>query len=259
VKKRPIRKPTLSHEYDGKQCRSASELAKAFDIKIRTLTYRLRQGRSLDAALGHQAAPERNERVTSFEVEGKRYRGAVELCAAYSVSVNTFRYRQKAGWTLRQALDLDPAPSRAKVTYLVTRPDGVTVHVEDWTAFATREGPPRNGDASKAVAYRDKLHSWRGWGCRKIDPASGDSETDPVEVLALNLGADMADDAGDLARSASTARRPSPRKASRSRGWIGAAAAITAASYSSLSEMGIDRARCRAWTPHTARPALRMS
>jgi hypothetical protein len=181
VKKRPIRKPTLSLEHNGKQYRSASELAEAFDIKVGTLTYRLRQGWSLDAALGQEAAPERNERVSSFEVDGKRYRGAVELCAAYSVSVSSFRFRQNAGWTLRQALDLDPLPSRAKVHYLVTRPTGDNIYVEDWTAFAAREGLPSNGKALKAVAYRDKQHSWRGWGCCKVGPVSEESETDPVD------------------------------------------------------------------------------
>jgi hypothetical protein len=119
--------------------------------------------------------------VPSFEIDGKKYRGSVELCAAHGVSVSSFRFRQKAGWTLRQSLNLDPAPCRAKVAYLVTRPNGETVYVEDWTAFATREALPRNGRALRVMAYRDKLHSWRGWGCRKIDPASKDAETDPVD------------------------------------------------------------------------------
>nr|WP_249816698.1 GIY-YIG nuclease family protein [Bradyrhizobium sp. 144] len=185
-RKQPSRKPRYSVEYEGKLYRSAAELAKAFNINAFTLAYRLRQGWSLDAALGKEAAPERNERVPSFEVDGRRYWGTVGLCAAYSVSVDTFRFRQKAGWTLRQALNLDPAPSRAKVAYLVTRPNGETIYVEDWTAFAARERLPRNGSALRVVAYRDKLHSWRGWGCRKVDPASEGTKPDSAEYFGTD-------------------------------------------------------------------------
>ncbi|WP_271619938.1 GIY-YIG nuclease family protein [Bradyrhizobium sp. CCBAU 51745] len=180
-RKQPSRKPRYSVEYEGKLYRSSAELAKAFNINAFTLAYRLRQGWSLDAALGKEAAPERNERVSSFEIDGKKYVGAVELSAAYGVSVSSFRFRQKAGWTLRQALNLDPPPSKANVHYLVTRPTGETIYVEDWTAFAVREGLPRNGSALRVVAYRDKSHSWKGWGCRKVDRASEDTETGPPD------------------------------------------------------------------------------
>jgi hypothetical protein len=156
-------------EYDGTTYGSIGELANAFGIKSSTLAYRLRMKWTLAEALGKALPPERNSRVVGFDIDGVRYLGEPNLCAAFGVDVSSFRFRQKAGWTIRQSLNLDLPPKRSSVAYIVTRPDGEEVYVEDLSAFAKRENLPRDGSSLRALAYSDKVHRWRGWQCRKAE------------------------------------------------------------------------------------------
>jgi hypothetical protein len=156
-------------DYDGTKYGSIGELAKAFGIKSGTLSYRLRMKWTLPEALGNTVPPERNSRVMGFDIDGTRYLGEPKLCAAFGVDISSFRFRQKAGWTIRQSLNLDPPPKRSSVAYIVTRPDGEEVYVEDFSAFAKRENLPKAGSSLRALAYTDKVHRWLGWKCRKAE------------------------------------------------------------------------------------------
>lgn len=60
------------------------------------------------------------------------------------------------------------APSRAKVTYIVTTPDGKEIEVSNMKKFAQENNLPANGRELRALATKlRKVHTWKGWKCRK--------------------------------------------------------------------------------------------
>ncbi len=73
----------------------------------------------------------------------------------------------KRGWTIEQAVGLEPRLTRATVSFIVTDPHGTELVVRDFASFAVKNGFPRKGAALLSVAYKDKSHHWNGWSCRK--------------------------------------------------------------------------------------------
>ena len=158
---------TQSITFKGKLYPSKSKLASAYGIKPATLLYRLRNGWTIGQAVGHENMPQNNPRVNFYKINNEEF-STQELLKNYDVDISTFRARRKRGWNLEQCLGIEPAPSRATVTYIVTTPDGKEIEVSNMKKFAQENNLPANGRELRALATtRRKVHTWKGWKCRK--------------------------------------------------------------------------------------------
>ncbi len=89
-------------KYNGKEYSSESELARVYGIKITTFSYRLKEGWTIDEALG--VVKRQHGRSVPIRYGGKEYSSKSELARAYGTNIKTFSYRLKKGWTIDEAL-----------------------------------------------------------------------------------------------------------------------------------------------------------
>ena len=158
---------TKSITFQGNLYQSTGQLALAYGIKPATLYYRLRNGWTIEQAIGHDERPQINPRVDYHKINNEKF-STQELVKKYDVDISTFRARRKRGWNLGQCLGIEPAPSRTKVSYIVTTPDGKEIEVSDMKKFAKENNLPANGRELRTLATtRKKVHTWKGWKCRK--------------------------------------------------------------------------------------------
>jgi len=80
-------------------------------INQTTFNYRRRRGWTVREALGLDPAPI-YVRVTNHPDLLPGYSNMTEMRAAHGICLGTYYSRRKAGWTVRQALELDPKPHR---------------------------------------------------------------------------------------------------------------------------------------------------
>jgi len=91
-------------EIRGEIFESQSNAARAYGLSNRLVWARLKNGWSIEEALGLEPPP------NSFEINGKLYPSRNDAARAYGVNPNVVNGRLQKGWTVRQALDVDPPP-----------------------------------------------------------------------------------------------------------------------------------------------------
>lgn len=91
--------------YKGKEYESVAELLKETGVNRSTLTYRMRNGMSLEEAIDTEVLDRTPKKVV---YEGKEYPSLIELCRDYGVNINTFRQRRQAGCSMEEALKRVP-------------------------------------------------------------------------------------------------------------------------------------------------------
>lgn len=112
---------------DGKQYSSLMELANTLKISYNTVYRRGRRGWSdHEIAYGRPRKRKRRQHksrrdwLRQFEIvfQGKTYKNRADLCHAFGVKPTTFRNRHnKRGYSLEQALGLEPIPDKRKKQY----------------------------------------------------------------------------------------------------------------------------------------------
>ncbi len=109
--------------FRGKPFKSDSALARHYGISPSNLHSRLAMGWPLEQALGLETRPKQTRNAAiKVEFGGETFESMTDLAAHYGVKAPTFCVRRKAGWTLEQALGVEPRPKRTgstaiKVTY----------------------------------------------------------------------------------------------------------------------------------------------
>ena len=89
-------------KYNGKEYSSESELARVYGIKITTFSYRLKEGWTMDEALG--VVQRQHRKGIPIRYDGKEYASRAELARAYGIHIKTFSSRLREGWTMDEAL-----------------------------------------------------------------------------------------------------------------------------------------------------------
>ncbi len=98
--------------YNGKQFPHLKALADSLGIDAKVFRARLARGYSLeDAATGHMKTRVGGNSKT-IDFEGKKYPSKGSLATAYGTTWSVVGRRINRGWTMRQALGLDPEPPR---------------------------------------------------------------------------------------------------------------------------------------------------
>ena len=92
---------------------SIKAASEAYGITERTLAKRLRDGWSIDEAVGDQVRkPRRTGRGEKVTCRGVVYESIWALADAFNVNRVRTRKRIKSGWTPEQSVDLEPSPPR---------------------------------------------------------------------------------------------------------------------------------------------------
>jgi len=167
-KKRAQRTERRRLVLEGEEYSSLAEVAKAYNLITSTLSYRLLNEWSLEQAVGLEPPPNKNPFSISIEFNGITFQSRAEICKHYGINESTFRFRLNSGWTIAQAVDLEPPPSQAKTSYRITSPLGEVFIVNDFVKFANEQGFPDDGRKLRRVSTTEKLHSWHGWKCEKL-------------------------------------------------------------------------------------------
>ncbi len=87
-------------------------LADALGIDAKTFRARLARGYSIEEAAKGLMKPRLSANAQTIDFEGKRYESKDSLAKAYGLSWSVAAKRLSRGWTLRQALGVDPEPPR---------------------------------------------------------------------------------------------------------------------------------------------------
>ena len=99
-------------EVDGVRYESIVDACAAHGLKAATVTARLARGYKIDESFS-VAAPKRKPAAGKpSEVDGKRYRSHEEMARAYGQKWGNVRRRLDRGWSMKQALQLEPPPPR---------------------------------------------------------------------------------------------------------------------------------------------------
>lgn len=98
--------------YKGKQYPHLKALAEELQIDPNTFRARLARGYSLEDAATGRMKPRVSVMAEAVDFEGKKYRSKESLAKAHGTTWSVVGRRLSRGWTMRQALDLDPAPPR---------------------------------------------------------------------------------------------------------------------------------------------------
>jgi hypothetical protein len=98
--------------YKGKQYRNLKLLADELGLDAKTFRARLARGYSLEDAAAGQMRPRISANASEIESEGITYRSKESLAKAHNTQWSIVYKRLKRGWTMRQALGVDPEPPR---------------------------------------------------------------------------------------------------------------------------------------------------
>jgi len=112
IGRRPHRKrmPGRSLTYMGKIYPSIKALAAGIGVEASTLQARLSKGRSVVEAV--EFAPRRVGHRKTIEFDGRTYCSSEALAAEYGLTWSVVSRRVKRGWTMPQALGVEPKPPR---------------------------------------------------------------------------------------------------------------------------------------------------
>ena len=97
---------------------SVASAASKFNLKRSTVSMRLKRGWSIDEALGIVERITTASKGIEIEFDGEIFPSIAKLVEKYNKSRKQVYSRLKAGWTLEQALDLNPPPCKFR------NPDG---------------------------------------------------------------------------------------------------------------------------------------
>lgn len=86
--------------YNGVEYNSIRELARAFDKNPVTVTLRYQKTKDINQAMTYKERP----RFSYKDHLGNEYSTLKEMCQQYKMAINTFRYRQKKGWSTKKIL-----------------------------------------------------------------------------------------------------------------------------------------------------------
>ena len=98
--------------YQGKHYRNLRMLADELGLDAKTFRARLARGYSLEDAVSGQMRPRISAMASKVEFEGVSYRSKDALAKAHNTQWPIVYKRLKRGWTMRQALGVDPEPPR---------------------------------------------------------------------------------------------------------------------------------------------------
>jgi len=98
--------------YMGKKYPHLKALAEALGIDVSTFRARLARGYSLEDAVTGNMKPRRSTNAKSIEFEGKTFISRENLANTYGKAWSIVSKRLARGWTMRQALGVDPEPPR---------------------------------------------------------------------------------------------------------------------------------------------------
>ena len=136
---------------------SLADLADHYDIYEETLRKRLRAGWTMLESLGLELRPKIKVAGESFEVAKKKFISQAELCEHFEISLNSFRSRQRMGWSLEESVGLE---EREKKQYVVagveykTLVDVYTHYQLDKEKMASRL---KSGMSLEAAVFTDQL------------------------------------------------------------------------------------------------------
>lgn len=86
--------------YNGVEYNSIRELARAFDKNPVTVTMRYQKTKDINLAMTYKERC----RCSYKDHLGNTYPNLKRMCVQYKMTVNTFKYRQKKGWSIRKIL-----------------------------------------------------------------------------------------------------------------------------------------------------------
>lgn len=99
-------------DFDGVRYSSLVEASKALGLVPATIAARVLKGYSVKDALLGNLKERLGSRAKTIEFRGQVFQSHEELAAHYSQQLRTVGKRTGRGWTLEQALGIDPAPPR---------------------------------------------------------------------------------------------------------------------------------------------------
>lgn len=103
--------PGKALRYRGKAYPSIKALAESIGVRPTTFALRLAKGRSVKAAVEFQKRPPKHQ-AEPITFKGRRFPSKKALAEHYGTDWSIVGKRVKNGWTMGQALGLDPAPPR---------------------------------------------------------------------------------------------------------------------------------------------------
>lgn len=98
--------------YNGNQYSSLVEASQALGLSPATIAARVWRGYSTADALGGNLRPRHGSRLKPIEFQGKTYASHRELCSQYGETWSNVHRRVTRGWTMLQALGIEPPPPR---------------------------------------------------------------------------------------------------------------------------------------------------
>lgn len=178
-KRPPTHNSTLITVHDGDQqltFHGYGAVGAHYGMSGDTIRHRIQSGQSPEAAVG--LAPPENKRAVTVRAsdEPQHFRSLRAACRHFNKTYETVYDRhQNAGWTLEQALDLEPHPKHTKrsfgIVYLLTHaPSGKKYVGQTVTTFARRwarhcidalRAPTRTESRVAALIRRDGPGSFR--------------------------------------------------------------------------------------------------
>lgn len=106
-----------------------ASLSRAFNVKVTTLSRRLRSSRwNIEQACGLTAPPKpaASHRGKDISVNGKTYPSMTAACAAYNIKTGIFHARRRNGWSIDEALGAAPRVKYSKGKQVAFSVDGRT-------------------------------------------------------------------------------------------------------------------------------------
>jgi GIY-YIG catalytic domain len=98
--------------HDGIRYGSLAEASRALGLDPLTVTARVAKGYSVEDALNGNLRGHSGHRSKSIEFRGREYGSREELCSQFGQRWGNVLRRMNRGWTIEQALMLEPAPPR---------------------------------------------------------------------------------------------------------------------------------------------------
>ena len=98
--------------FDGVDFPNLKAAAAALGWKDGTVQARIARGLSVEDALRGHAKPRVGYNTKPVEFQGKKFRSKEELASTFGLTGPLFAKRVKQGWTVEQALEIEPPPPR---------------------------------------------------------------------------------------------------------------------------------------------------
>lgn len=99
---------------NGKTYRSLRAAADALGVNVATVYRRLRDGRSLDAALVPANGVGARPNAITVVIDRKTYASLSQACAAFNISKSLVQQRMLLGWPIKEALTVPPGGQRKR-------------------------------------------------------------------------------------------------------------------------------------------------